>query len=109
MGMDLSVCPDTFGLKGETVLAYDRLRINRDYDLFERVRSLRPRPLDTAVAYYEDDGLADRTTDPYGADLTYLTAGELSAIDPGTGTLARAVWAYLDELPRDTKIVLWWH
>lgn len=50
--------------------------------------------------------------DPYGSDVKYITVRDLLPFRDCDGVMDnhqnRAVWAYLNELPKDTKIALFW-
>jgi len=109
MGMDLTLAIDLWPGLNRSLLAYDRMSVTRNYDLFDQIRTLEPRPLERYLDWYGDEGIERRDDDPYGAVLTYLTAGELGKLDPGEGWLNVAAWAYLRALPPNTTVLLWWH
>ncbi len=113
MGLDLALLPDRWPkleVIGWTALAYDRLALLRDYELFERIKKVPTTPV-PMIQNYEDEGIRNRTTDPYGDPLTRCTAGALSEIPEPKGLHPwnRAVMAFVRALPGNTPIVLWWH
>ena len=108
LGIDLTIVPDAYGLPGR-LLAYQRIEVGRDYSLYDRIRAAKPRVLGRGVDWYEDGGLRPRTTDPYGDELTFLTAGALVEVESGEFWRSKAAWAYLSELPPETVVLLWWH
>lgn len=101
-------------------LAYDRLSLDRDYALFgplgsgdtdygeKVIRTWELGPFDY-VRWYGDEGLEERSNDPYGTTLTYTVAGEFAKIEPGERSeWNTAVFAFLAALPPRTPVVLWW-
>lgn len=87
-----------------------RLPLCRDYEAWERVDKLDSVPV-AACLYYEDGGLTERTTDPYGSGLRHVTAGPLAdALDSSdAGHHTRAAVAYLRALRPTCRVLLWWH
>jgi hypothetical protein len=81
MGLDLTLCPDSYPML-RSFLAYTRLGLDRDYRVFDQVGALPARPLAAGRSFrwYGDEGLVDRTEDPYGSALKCLTAGELAGV-----------------------------
>jgi hypothetical protein len=132
MGIDLTLCPDKqsalYGLTVPTTadwhLAYCRLKLHRHAALFDAMSALKPVPLPANVrfSWYGDEGLEDRTTDPYGGPLTYLPAGVFHALDLSANMLTlhrhpplrldpwnAAILHFLRAVPDHTRVVLWWH
>jgi len=116
------VCPVSY-FKQDSWLCYDRLGLNRNYELFAQIDEEKSRmpaieavcdpkdiPQGKRVHWYGDDGLKTITEDPYGCGLTYVDAREFANVEPGeTGDWNKAVLAFLKALPPETPIVLWWH
>ena len=113
---------------GSWWLAYTRLDLNRNYELFARFGSGReeyqckeiktfPIPDKVKFQWYEDEGIKTRTKDHYGTPLTYTLASEIKRVLPKRGKFYqkklyawnKAVIAYIHELPDNAPIVLWWH
>jgi hypothetical protein len=117
MGMDLCVAV----IKPSTEkwwLCHDRLRFDRDYDLFDLIKSkIQTWEIDPnliTLDWYEDEGIKARYTDPYGEKLTYTLASEFKRFklknDIGDfSEWSRAILIFLSELPEETKVVLWWN
>ncbi len=55
----------------------------------------------------------ETTHDPYGSPLRYVFVVDLMKVREHEGVTDnarnRAIWAYLAELPGDTKVALYWH
>lgn len=111
MGLDLTVCPTPYVNEGGGYLLSTRIDLHRDYELFNQIKALPSLKGWLPVRWYEDDGLKERTTDPYGNDLKYTTASEFAAVDvPDDATdWNRAAIAFLAALPPETRVYLWWH
>jgi len=121
MGLDLTLCLHRY--PSRWWLAYDRLGLHRDYNLFGQISSRgrgdgpivcnpKPLPEGTEFCWYGDEGLEnDVKTDQYDAPLTYVTAEELSRVKPPPegSKWNVCVWEFISVLPPDTKILLWWH
>lgn len=113
MGIDLSLGIQRHNRVMNWFLVYDRLSLDRDYRLFEVVRETEPMPIpnNIKVDWYDDEGVETITEDPYGRALTCLPADELvSAM--GVNELSQkntAVMRYLEALPADYMVVLYWH
>lgn len=117
MGVDLSVLP----IRHPNIkwyLATQRLMFDRDTDLFNLIRKLRPKPLNQEVDIYEDEGIKKRTADPYGDSFTFLTSKDFNRLkndkklkfEPAAVSPANlAVLGYCCALPEDHPIVLYWH
>lgn len=60
-----------------------------------------------------ETGYAVTTTTPYGDHLTYTTVEKLLTLRDHEGVRDnyknRAIWAYFAELPKQTKVALYWH
>jgi hypothetical protein len=123
MGVDLTICPKTYGSfeDNKWFLAYTRIGLERDYDLFAQIdmpsrpgvrQVCDPKPLPATVRFdwYEDGGVKQRTDDPYGAPLRFVWAEELARVDVGRSSdWNKAALAFVRGLPPRTPIVLWWH
>lgn len=109
MSISLTLVVDQFRLPGR-VLAYNRLRLElQDYRLFDRIKA-EAVPLSEGVSWYEDEGLKQRSADPYGSPLTVLTAYAVARHLSGVRLYHwdAAVLAFLNALPPETRVVLWW-
>jgi len=94
----------------DSPLSYNRLRLDlQDIDAFYRIRS-ESILLETGVYWYDDDGIKKTNIDDYGVKLTYISSHTLAKHLSGvhlTGWDA-AVLEFLNALPQDTMVVLWW-
>lgn len=117
VSLDLTIVPYEWGpvIEYNSWLAYTRLRCGGARGFSERLEALDKHkgpkllPPGTKVTWYGDEGLEERTEDPYGDPLTYMTAGELLQVESPQNDLGRCAWAYLAALPRGTPVILWWH
>ena len=123
MGVDLSCMPIQYGdLKdNKWWLGYTRLSFDRNYDLFANfdgftrtdkkskiVGQLIPR--DVKVQIYKDEGCEEVTEDAYGSKLTYCLAGDFKKIKiKRNGDWNKAIIKFLQTIPKETPIVLYWH
>lgn len=62
---------------------------------------------------YEEPHYGRTTETPYGDPLLYVTSAELLTLSEHEGVTDnaknRATWAYLRELPKETKVALYWY
>jgi len=120
MGLDLTVAPMRYHTMNWW-LAFDRLRLDCDYDLFSQIGPCSrgrykpitlplPLPAGTKFDWYEDESVKTKTEDPYGVPLTYLPAAAFrDMILEGVSDWNKAVLVFLAALPPDTPVVLWWN
>jgi hypothetical protein len=118
MGRDLTVCPlRSPGHATPPVLLYDRLRLIRNYSLFDVILTFPSQPLPEGeggrreAMIYEDDGILTVATDKYGEALRWVRAAEfhddrLDGVE--TGEWNRALIGFLRALPPETMVVLYW-
>jgi hypothetical protein len=110
MSINLTLVFDQFGLGGD-ILGYSRLALqHQDYDLFDAIRA-EATPMSVGVRWYGDEGLELCDLDPYGDKLTCISAFRLECRLAGVelGPWDRAVLAFVKTLPRDARVILWWH
>ena len=112
MGLDLAVMPMRFK-DMDWWLCTERLSCDRQHELFESIQMLpaKPIPAKKSVQVYDDDGIREVKTDPYGSPLTYLTAGEMSKarLPKGLTDWNKGIMAFVKSIPSDTPVILWWH
>lgn len=119
MSLDLTLIPvehdDGRWGYGHTVLRMDAA--NYIHDLIERFNLRETDPPDKFNTYlsrddkYEEPHYGETNEDPYGEPLRCVRAGDLGALVLHENVTARdrAVWAYIRQLPPETKIALYWH
>jgi hypothetical protein len=133
MGLDLTLVPirSHKGMGGSAWwLGYDRLALDRDGlghmiggtddDESTPVRT-KFLPKNVKFDWYGDNGCKQTKNDSYGTPLEYALAGDL-AESMGSYIMANmddderkfspwnhAVIAFIDALPKDTPVVLYWH
>jgi hypothetical protein len=112
MGMDLDLGIAKYAEDiGSWWLLYDRLRLDRDYNLFDQfvVLTREPIPTDIKVDWYSDDGVQRIKEDAYGNLLRFVRAGEFNKIElKKTSQWNKAVFSFLRQIPPDTPVVLYW-
>ncbi len=117
MGVDLTlafnvvpqVAPQIGGMR---FLAYSRLRLSRNYDTWDLIKSVPSHPLPEPIDWYDDEGIKSVIVDPYGEPLRYAKAGDLGAIWdelPAGDRWNLAVFLFLAGIPSETWVVLYWH
>lgn len=93
----------------------NRLVCDRQYGFFTAICALQPQPLPGhwMVVWYDNTGATTVATDPaFLRPLTYLEAGRFALLDPAGLTLSpwnRAILVFLQALPPESPLVLWWH
>lgn len=109
MGLNLTLIPQMDTLGGR-ILAFVRLPLlTQDRDLFRQIEQI-AHPFLDGVDWYGDSGLESVNTDPYGTPLTYAIAADLAkCLDPADlRRMDPAVRAFINEMPPDWRVVLWW-
>lgn len=112
MGMDLAVLPNRYYLFEGLNDGYNRLVIERDYELFKAIQKLPSQPLkqNQDVSYYGDEEIEDILVDAYGNQLHWIAASEfrkIAVVDLTSWNVA--IMAFLQNLPPDMPVVLYWH
>lgn len=117
MGMDLRVLPQ---YSQNADFAHDLIGLHRDSELFERVGKLEsekgkevPREgIYTFIGKFEEPCYGTTTKTPYGYVMKGVLAGELKEVLADYKTESwknKAFIAFLNELPDDLEIWLYWH
>jgi hypothetical protein len=119
MGLDLRLLP--FEGSKEVPYSHSILSCGRDERVFEQIQNIQknsgllvPDDFKTFVSTSDDTEAhyGETLGTPYGEDLFYVTVHELVTevkLPEDTHFRTKAVWAYLKELPPDTKVALFWH
>jgi len=109
MGINLTLAIDRYSNSG-AMHCSQRTRLDwQDYDAFKRICG-EAIPLTSGVHWYGDEGIEHRHTDQYGEPLTYMAAHTI-ARHLGDAKLSKwdaATLAYLQAIPPETRVVLWW-
>jgi hypothetical protein len=110
MSLSLTLAFDKYRRDNYPIIASNRLAFDGDA---ERLRdALKPvvLPLPAGVEWYDDEGLKHYKTDPYGNALTCVSAGLLAPRlqDAAQGPWGHAVLIFVQSLPADTRVALWW-
>ena len=122
MGLDLTLLP----LRGPqqmsdvSVLCYDRLSFDRDYEIFGQLSDVgegnkstikaNPIPPQMWVETYEDEGIKRHRDAKYGTELTFIYAERLKKlkVSDDASPKNKAIKAFVEALPDDTPIILLW-
>jgi len=122
MGLDLTLLP----LRGpqemgdRLVICYDRLSFDPDYEIFGQLTDVgdgkKPTikanliPSQMWVETCESDGIKRRRDDKYGRELTFLYAKRLKELKimNGASPKNKAIKAFVEALPDDIPIILFW-
>ncbi len=121
MGLDLYLLPFDCDNPGIS-FAHTLLSCQRRGDLFDVLSTLlgaTPVPDDftSFLGYHPapcgEYGYGHTYEDPYGSSLRALTVAQLLTVSTHDGVQDnhknRAIWAYLAELPPETRVALFWH
>lgn len=117
MGLDLRVLPFD-GDFPQLCFSHTVLGVDRCAALFEQIDALPSWPVPEGFASFtgqadgiEDTCYGDTTETPFGQRTCYVFAGQLAAIPvpERAGYKTRATWAYLRELPPETKVAVYWY
>jgi len=113
MGLDLTLVVNAYRSDDNMPLAYERLRLDANYKMFDSIKDAGAVPLraNRELRWYGDEGIERRQDDPYGDRITSIRAKQV-ADAMSTHKLTDkniAVFAYMKALPPDTEIFLWWH
>lgn len=113
MGLDLTLCPDRYEDTISHVwhFAHTRIDTDRDGAFYDAILALPAQALPATVRFqwYGDEGIETRTTDPYGAPLTWLCAEQFRQIRLPLSPWNQAALAFVQALPPARRVVLWWH
>lgn len=120
MGMDLTLLPLKEGALSDThVLCYERLSFDRNYKIFDQIKSdksdigeieTQSIPPQMWIETYEDEGIQATRKDKYGTELTFVYAQQLKKLKmPKVASPKnKAIKAFIDALPDQTAIILFW-
>lgn len=118
MGVDLTLMPLMSKEIDRLPLSRELIEIERRRELWDDINALPQKPLEKLGCYkaYDKEGntcYGDATETPYGEPITYTTAGDLLSLSDHPAVQDNwkniAVWAYLEKIPRDWPVALYWH
>lgn len=115
MGLDLRLLPFDAD-RDDLHFSHTILGCARDYDLFDAVHDVASeRGLVVPSDFWTflgmrggEHGYAVTTETPYGDPLRYVLAGDLKPLTALAHRCNEAVWAYINALPDETKVALYW-
>jgi hypothetical protein len=87
MALDLTLVPQFAYYTGRSdFLAYNRLALDRQCLLFDEIAAVAKIyaeriPASIEFLWYDDGGIKERTTDPYGTSLTWIRAEDLTKVN----------------------------
>jgi hypothetical protein len=106
---------------GDTsVLCHDSLSFDQSYEIFGQLRDVvagnvptikaNSIPQNLQVGIYDEEGLKWRRDDNYGDELTFLSAKQLKGLHVpcDVSPKNKAIMAFVQALPDDTPIILFW-
>ncbi len=123
MGLDLILLPlrGLKELKETSVFCYDRLEFDRDSKIFCQLIDLgegakptiRTKLIPTRmwITVLTEGGTWRTREDAYGDKLTFVCAKKLRELKmpDNASPKNKAIKAFIDALPENTPIILWWH
>ena len=122
MGVDLKLLPIFSRMSGTKWLSHSVIELQRKSELFEKIIEIEKKvgilvPPDFTSYLSRGEGneephYGETCWTPYGDPVRYVRVKDLLKFqycdDVMYDFLNRAVWAYLKELPKDTRIALFW-
>jgi hypothetical protein len=123
MGLDLSLLPVEAEFGDGTGFSHSVLALERRTGLFDAILDIEEREgapvpgrFETFVCRddrFEETHYGDTRETPYGEPLLWVRAASLAELrshpEATDFPRNRAVFAYVDALPPDTKVALYWH
>ncbi|HQU86020.1 MAG TPA: hypothetical protein PKY59_23030 [Pyrinomonadaceae bacterium] len=113
MSLHLTLLP-VGGINEQITSIHNFLNCERDIHLFEQIEQIigSPVPKDFKGFHSTDDcdySYGNLTKDAYGEELTYVFVKDLIKLRHHSESQTnKAIWAYLNQLPSDGKIALYW-
>jgi len=116
MGPDLKLLPMTF-LRDDCAYSYTVIPVNRCSELFDELMDLPQLTVPPTFNSYLSEILelgehsGNTQTTPYGEPVTYVLTRDLLRFKDHEGVREfgnAGAWAYLEHLPPDSKVALYW-
>ncbi len=112
MGLDLTLKMDIipYAKRHFDFLLSNRLRLDRNYDLFDAIKKLPSYDLsEYTLSDYWDEGIREISEDPYGEKLRYIYSHDLAKIEiENISDWNKAVLMLFKHLEANIKIILYW-
>lgn len=118
MGVDLTMLPLDAD-HSDFQFSHSMLGVERRRELWPLIEKLEQGGLSSNFQSFYGPGLngepgyGTTAETPYGEPIKWASAGDLAKLSTHNtitdNAKNRAVWAYLSELPADTKVALYWH
>lgn len=114
--MNLKLLPMTF-LRDDCAFSYTVIPVNRCSELFEELMNLPDLTVPSTFYTYlgdrtdPDEHSGNTQETPYGEPLTYVLTRDLLRFKDHEGVREfgnAGAWAYLEHLPPDSKVALYW-
>lgn len=109
MGIDLYLLPFDCDLP-QISFSHTILKVPRDYEMFDRINKCEQHPVPKDFTSfvsrdeeYEESHYGTTTEDSYGARVMYILAGDLKTVG-----LESPIRDYINALPDETKVALFW-
>lgn len=104
-----------FGRENDSLtFSHNFFNCDKDYYLFEQLKQISTFPVPPNFESFFDNengydyGVITKT--PYDEALTYALVKDLLECKPHSEAQTnKAIWAYLKQLPPQTKVALYWH
>ncbi|WP_432263339.1 hypothetical protein [Cupriavidus sp. TMH.W2] len=112
MSLSLTLVFDKYRRDHDPIIASNRIKFEGDAVSLREALKPVTLPLPTGVEWLtEDVGLKLFKTDPYDDELTFVSAGLLAQRlnEAAQGAWGKAVAEFVQALPPDSRVVLWWH
>jgi len=121
MGIDLRLLIESMKTPNRD-LCHTIISLERDYELWERIKRLTICETDIEVCSWFGDNYGTKDNDAYGGKLTYTTAKDIVRrffvimpkmlglqLQHKSTPLNNAAMEYIKALPEETRIYLYWH
>jgi len=112
MGKDLTLIVDKNKVKGLSVFGYNRLILDRDESLFDKIIDI-PSERSEGVMVYHEDGMSEEYTCSFGGHEHRLRSVLAARLAKTINRNSRSKWNlavadFLASLGSDYKVILYW-
>lgn len=128
MSLDLTILLPSHGPRAmgdSRAFCRERLNLDGDYRIFSQIMDMSswgpdfskptikaiPIPPQLWIEVYEETGIEKTREDRHGMELTFVYAKNLRklSVPDDTSPKNKAIKAFIDALPEDMPIILYWH